>query len=77
MGVVNVVCVLITEGDIIHLPSKLLGRSIVRRVRIHERSFPCFSEIALLGPLRLPGEMQSTEDSPDLTRWSRLALVVG
>ena len=76
MGLANVVCVLISKGNIIHLPSELLGRPLVRRVRIHEWSFPCFSEIAVLGPSHLPSKMRSTEDSPDFTMWSHLALVI-
>ena len=74
--VANMVCILITEGDIVHLTSELLGRPFVRRVCTHERSFHYLSEIAILGPSRLPSEVQSAEDSPDLTRWSYLALVV-
>ena len=75
VGVTNVVCILIIKGDIVHLPSKLC-RPLIRGVSLHERFFPCFSEITILGTSHLPGEVQSTEDSPDLTRRSCLALVV-
>ena len=29
-----------------------------------------------MGPSHFPSEVQSTEDNPDITRWSRLALIV-
>ena len=74
--VANMVCVLLTKGDIVHLPSELLGRPLVQRVCIYERSFLCFSEIVVLGPSRLPGEVRSTENSPNLAIRSCLALVV-
>ena len=70
------VCVPLTKDDIIHLPSILLSRLLVRRVRIHEQPFPCLSEIAILCSSHLLGELRSAEDSPDLARRSRLALVV-
>ena len=70
------VCVLLTKDDIIPLPSILLGRLLVQRVRIHERPFPCLSEIAILGTSRLPDEVRSFKNSPDLARRSRLALAV-
>ena len=70
------VCVPLTKDDIIHLPSILLNKLLVRRVRIHEHHFPCLSEIAVSGPSHLPSEVISTEDSPDLARRSRLALVI-
>ena len=76
MRVANVMCILIIEGDIVHLPSELFGRLLVRRVHTHERSFLCFSEIEILGSSRLPGEVRSTENGPDFTRWSHLVLVV-
>ena len=66
----------LTKGDIVHLPSKLLGMLLVQRVCIHERSFPCFSEIVVLGPSRLPSEVRSIENSYDLARRSCLALVI-
>ena len=70
------VCVSLTKGDIVHLPSELLSRPLVQRVRIHKWSFPCFSDIAVLGPSGLSGEVRSTEDGPNLVRWSRLTLVI-
>ena len=76
VGVVNVVCVLITKSDIVHLTLGLLGRPLVRRVRTHERFFPCFSEIAILGSSGLPSEVRSTEDGLDFAGWSRLVMVV-
>ena len=70
------VCVPFTECDIVHLSSGLLGMPLVRTVCIHEQSFPRFSEIAVLGPSRLPGEVRSAEDRPNLARMSCRALVV-
>ena len=64
----NMVCV--------HLPYELFSWPLVRRVRIHEQSFPCFSNIAVLDPSRLPIEVRSAEGSPDLVRGSRLTLVI-
>ena len=59
-----------------YFPSKLLGKPLVRGVRIHEQSFPCFLEIVVLGPSILLSEMRSAEDSLDLARRSCLALVI-
>ena len=70
------VCVYFTKGDIVHLLSRLLGWPLVQIVCIREQSFLCFSKIVIFGPLRLPGEVKSTEDSPNLMRRSRLTLVI-
>ena len=69
------VCVPLTEGDIIHFPSELLGRLLVQRVRGHDRSFPCVSKIVVLGSLRLLGEVWPVEDGLDLAIRSYLTLV--
>ena len=69
------VCISFTEGDVVHFPSKLLCRSLVWRVRICEWSFPCFSNIAVLGSSRLSGEVSSFEDGPNFARRFCLALV--
>ena len=74
--VANMVCVSFIESDVIHFLFELLGRSLVRRVRGHDRSFLCFLEIAVLGSSRFPGEVWLAEDSPYLTRRSCLTLVV-
>ena len=75
VGVANMECVLFAEGDIIHFPSKLLGRPLCPKGCGRDRSFPCFSEIAVLGSSRLSGEVWPTKDSPNLVRGSYFTLV--
>ena len=47
--VANMVRVSLTESDVICFPLELLNRPLVWGVRGHDRSFLCFSEIAVLG----------------------------
>ena len=74
--VANMVCVSFAESDVICFLSELLGGPLVRRVCGRERSFPCFSEIAILGSSCLLDKVWPAEDSPDLVRRSCLTLVV-
>ena len=71
----NIVCISFTEDDVFHLPSKLLCKSLVQRVCVREWFYPCFSDIAVLGSLRLSSEVQLAKDGPDFTRRSYLTLV--
>ena len=75
VGVANMECVPFAEGDIIHFSFELLGRPLVGRVYGHDRSFRCFSEIAVLGSSRLSDEVWPTKDSFDLARRSCFTLV--
>ena len=54
----------------------MLGRPLVRRAPCLNQPFPSLFEVAVLGSLRLPGEVRSTEDGFDFVRRSRLALVL-
>ena len=74
--VMNVTCILFTEGDIVHLTSDLFGRPLVGRARGPNRPFPGLSEVAVLGSSRFPSEVRSTEDSSNLARSSCLVLVL-
>ena len=66
----------LTEGDIFRLTSSLLGRPLVGRPHGHNRPFPGLSEVAVLGSLRLPSEVQSAEDGSNFARTSCLVLVL-
>ena len=70
------VCISFTEGDVIHLPSRLLCRPLVHRVCVCEWSFPCFSNIAVLGSPYFFDEVRSAEDGPDLARRFHFVLVI-
>ena len=72
----NVSCVSLTEGDIFHLTSRLLGRLLVRRAHGRNWPFPGLSEVAVLGSSRLPSKVQSVEDGSDFKMRSYLALVL-
>ena len=73
--VANMVCISITESDVICFPSELLGRSLVQRVNIGDQFVSSFQDIAILGSSRLSSEVWSAKDGPDFTRRSCLALV--
>ena len=64
----DVTCVSLTESDIFRLTSSLLGRPLVGRAHGRNRPFPGLSEVAVMGFLRLPGEVWSAEDGSDCAR---------
>ena len=72
--VVNMVCISITEGDVVHLPFELLRRPLVQTVNVGERSLPGFSDVAVLGSPRLFGEVRPTKDCFDFVK--RFCLVL-
>ena len=74
--VADLVCVSLTESDVICFPSELLGRPLVRRVYGRDQSFLCFSEIAVLGSSCFPYKVWPVEDSSDLARKFCLTLFV-
>ena len=74
--VVNMVCISFTEGDVVHLPSELLCRPLVQRVLICERFFLCFSNIVILDPSRLSGQVWSVEDGPNFLKRFTPILVI-
>ena len=69
------VCISITEGDVVCFPSKLLCRLLVQRVNIGEQFVPGFPDIVVLGFLCLSSEVRSTKDFLDFLMRSYLALV--
>ena len=76
VGVANMECVPFVEGDIIHFSSELLGRPLVPRVYGRDRSFPYFSEIAVLGSSRLSSEVWPAKDNPDFIGRSCFTLII-
>ena len=56
--VANMMCISITEDDVVHFPIELLCRPLVQRVNIIEWFFTCFSGTAILGSSLLSDEMR-------------------
>ena len=69
-------CITISEGDAIIFPLKMFCRPLVQVVDISERPIPCFPDIVVLGPMRLPDEVRSVKDSLDLVWGLRFNSVI-
>ena len=78
MWVMDMACVLFTEGDKVRLTSELFGRPSVRRACGRNWPFIGLSEVVVLGSPHFPGEVWSIEDSSDHTgRFCLLPILAG
>ena len=66
MGVMDEVCITISEGDVIIFLLDLFYRPLIQVVDIGEWLIPCFPDVVVLGPMCLPNKMRSAENRPDL-----------
>ena len=65
VGMMHMMSIIITKGDVIILPLEVLCRPLVQVINISERSLLRFSGIAVSGPMCLSCEMWSTKDGPN------------
>ena len=57
MGVVDMVCIIFPESDVIVLPLELLCRSLVHAVNIGERPFLRFPNVTFFRPTRFSSDL--------------------
>ena len=67
MGVMDEVCIIFSESDVIIFPLELFCRSFIHTVDIGEWPFLRLTNVTILHPMRLLGEVRTVEDRPDFT----------
>ena len=65
VGVVDEVCIIFPESDVVVLPLELLCRPFVHTVNIGERPLLRLPNVTFLGPTRFSSEVRSAEDRLD------------
>ena len=75
VSMMNVACISITKGDVVHIPSELLRKPLVQAINVGEWSILGLFNIAVLGSSHLSGEVRPAKDGPDFVKRFCLVLV--